>query len=424
MATRIVGLERRLMTVGRIRLGHLVEIKGGKKRPEVLEKPRLTSSTPTLLHQAAGFYGGTVEPWTDAPPGPRQWELYIEKEELPILIPPLETLSQCYECWSASGLRRRCDNQTIQKAANPAEVGQPCQCPPDPDERQELAAKGEACQLTTRISCMLPELKTIGLWGLTTHSYYASLWTAGMVEMLETLAKQGRICEAALKIERQTRKDKQGRRKNFAIPTIMPTEMTPRLLFAPEMREALQLEAPTPRADERQKALPQHIEEMFGGTAGTPEVFDLIAQIEAAIAGQGGDVGQWEAWAVETVGKPRAAFTVEDYARWLQAVRTVEKRGPRPKEPPTPKTVTGEVLDVETGTNGPWRANVTTLAATLPDSVTPQHAPALVTQVHAACEQALRLAQDPQAAAPAGEAMLERLRTLRDEVSGQLRLGK
>lgn len=243
MLTRIVGLERRLMPIGKIRLGDQIDSSNGRKRPHVLEKVRLTSSNAFLLHEAAKLYGGVPRPWDDAPAGPRQWELYVEAEAIPILIPPIDALMQCYECWSAKGCLRRCNNETIQYAYDPKEVGEPCMCPADPEARQTLAAEGKACKLTTRISCMLPDLPGIGIWVIETHSYYASLWTAGMVEMLESMAKQGRVCEAMLRIERQSRKGKHGVR-HFAIPTIMPHIMTPRQLFASEMRASLGLREP------------------------------------------------------------------------------------------------------------------------------------------------------------------------------------
>ena len=266
MSTRIVGLERRLMPIGKIRFGDQIESRNGKKRPHVLDKPRFTSSNAFILGEAAKLYGGTVRPWEDAPPGARQYELYAEVDAIPILIPPIEALHQCYECWSAKGCLRRCDNETIQHAYAIEEVGQPCSCPADPEERQTLAADGKACKLTTRISCMIPDLPGVGLWTIETHSYYASLWTAGMVELLEAMAKEGRMCEAMLKMERQSRKGRNGVR-NFAIPTIMPQLMTPRQLFAPQMRAGLGLpgeDVPQLSVAQEHKALPEHSADIFG----------------------------------------------------------------------------------------------------------------------------------------------------------------
>ena len=67
MTSRIKGLERRLMPVGKIRCGDQQEYAKGKKRPHVLERPRLTTSNAFLLHEAAKLYGGTVQRLKDAP---------------------------------------------------------------------------------------------------------------------------------------------------------------------------------------------------------------------------------------------------------------------------------------------------------------------------------------------------------------------
>ena len=145
--------------------------------------------------------------------------------------------------------------------------GSPVSAPTIPRRARSLAKDGKACKLTTRISCMLPDLPGIGLWSLETHSYYASVWTAGMVEFLEQLAKEGRICEAMLRIERMTRKRRNGVR-NFAIPTIMPQQMTPRQLFAPQIHAALLPPdvQETGRLLEAGKTLQDHIGDLYGDT--------------------------------------------------------------------------------------------------------------------------------------------------------------
>jgi hypothetical protein len=352
ITTRIKGLDRRLMPIGRIRFGDRQGTsKAGKTGTmQMLERPRMTSSDQPLLERAATLYGGTVRPWLNAPPGPRQWELYIEADAVPIIIPPIEALSQCYEVWSAKGCLRRCNGEQITHAYDLKEVGQPCVCPTDVDERIALANEGKACKLTTRISCMLPDLPGIGLWVIETHSYYASLWTAGMVELLETLAKQGRICEAMLRIERQTRKGRHGTR-NFAIPAIVPHELTPRQLFAPELHQALHpgetlpmLPAAPPAPLEDNIALlygdPTPVDSRTGrlidaSSAQGPssvraDVFEVVARLEAAVAAQGGDahaIEGWKLWAEQKLGKGRAEFTLADWQRLHAAVQAhAEKR--------------------------------------------------------------------------------------------------
>jgi hypothetical protein len=183
---------------------------------------------------------------------------------------------------------------------------------------------------------MLPDLPGIGLWTIETHSYYASLWTAGMVEMLESLAKNGRVCEAMLTIERQTRKGKHGVR-HFSIPTIMPMGMTPRQLFAAEMQAAIMApEEAKPKqiavADE-QKTLAEHIEDVVGMKPyaqtprppfrpGAPPAGTLggtyVAQIEAIILGQKGDIPAFWAWAERQMKKAQMEFSEADYQALLR----------------------------------------------------------------------------------------------------------
>jgi hypothetical protein len=194
---------------------------------------------------------------------------------------------------------------------------------------------------------MLPDLPGIGLWVIETHSYYASLWTAGMVELLESMAKQGRMCEALLKIERQSRKTRHGVR-NFAIPVILPQQMTPRQLFAQEMHQALHPGTPLiALPDERQKSLPEHISDLYGDPLPDPlrpDIFDLTAQLEAVVASHHGDLEALYTWAERRFGKPRVQLTTDDLTTLLTLVRNRAKIKTIIED--TPLT---ESMDPETG---------------------------------------------------------------------------
>jgi hypothetical protein len=96
---------------------------------------------------------------------------------------------------------------------------------------------------------------------------------------------------------------------------------------SPAHPQALPLRMLSP--EEAAKDVSAHIEDLCGPPPPDERLLGIVAELEAAIAHQGGDVAEWEAWAVERMGKPRAAFSVDDYTRWLQAVRKVEERGPR-----------------------------------------------------------------------------------------------
>lgn len=98
-----------------------------------------------------------------------------------------------------------------------------------------------------------------------------------------------------------------------------------------------------------------------------------------------------------------------------ETVRSPARAGRRRAADPLPKPDTGAA-----GTNGAWRENVATLAATLPDALSDRAPAALVTQVHETCQRALQLVEQADTPASTGEAMLETLRTLRAEVGAQL----
>jgi hypothetical protein len=96
--------------------------------------------------------------------------------------------------------------------------------------------------------------------------------------------------------------------------------------------QALALRTLSP--EEAAKDVSQHIEDLYGPPPADEHLLGIVAEVEAAIAHLGGDMAQWEAWAEGTVGRPRRDFTVDDYQRWLDAVRVVQQRGPRQKDAP------------------------------------------------------------------------------------------
>ncbi len=101
----LVDVQRRRKELGRIRLGE----KGPKGQPVKLDTFRLTSPAEFYLDEAAKRYGGTVQPWDDAPTG-KQYQLVTETDRLDVIVPPQRiTDRQHYELWSAGGLLRRCD---------------------------------------------------------------------------------------------------------------------------------------------------------------------------------------------------------------------------------------------------------------------------------------------------------------------------
>ncbi len=209
----ILNLQRRLVQVGRIRLGEQVEItkKDGSKgtRPAKLENWRLTSRDEVRLRAAAKVFGGEVRPWEGRS---GEFELYTETDSLPVLLMPGQAISQAYELWSGGGCKRRCDGETEQLSDSA------CLC--DPEQRE--------CKPHTRLNVLLPDVAGIGCWRLDTQGYYAATELTGTVDLLEMATVRGVLLPARLRIDqRSVLRDGQTRR--FPVPTldidVRPLEM-------------------------------------------------------------------------------------------------------------------------------------------------------------------------------------------------------
>ena len=201
----IIGLQRRLVEVGRIRMGEKAE--GG--RPVRLETWKLTSRDQVRLKAAANAFGGEVREWKDHP---GQYELHTTVDALPILLMPGQAISQHYELWSGGGCKRRCDGQTEQLSDGA------CLC--DPEQRE--------CKPHTRLNVLLPDVAGVGAWRLDTTGYYAAVELTGTVDLLEVATMRGVLLPARLRIDqRSVLRDGQTRR--FPVPTldidVRPLEM-------------------------------------------------------------------------------------------------------------------------------------------------------------------------------------------------------
>ena len=200
-------VQRRMMQLGRVRMGE----KGTKGEPKKLDTFRFTSASSDLLASVAGKYGGDVKPWAGAP-DEGYFELVTETAELDIVLPPVFSQadgsptvpwSQWLEMWSAGGCQRRCDGETD------AISGKPCLC--DPDNR--------ACQITTRISFLMPDILGFGVWRLDSHGWNAAAELPGTLELLHQAAAQGQFIPATLRIEHRTKKEG-GQTRRFVVPVV------------------------------------------------------------------------------------------------------------------------------------------------------------------------------------------------------------
>lgn len=198
----LLGVQRRLVELGRIRLGD----KGSKGEPRKLTSFRLTSASRHHLEAAAKVYGGAVRPWTGAP-DEGYFELLTTSAQLDILIPPtLSAYSQFYELWDAGGCQRRCDGEVELIS------GGACVC--DPDQRD--------CKVTTRVSVMLPKVPGLGVWRLETHGWNAAASLPSTLDLLGT-GGRGSFIPAVLRLEQRSSKRKENGRtltRRFVVPVI------------------------------------------------------------------------------------------------------------------------------------------------------------------------------------------------------------
>ena len=227
----ILELQRRFMTLGRVRLGE----KGPKGEPKRLDSFRFTTASQDLIRAVADVYGGTPEPWVDAPDGEGYWQVTTEARELNIVLPPVysdadgsptTTYSQWLESWTAAGAQRRCDGETEMLS------GQPCLCRPAVAEGGEEA---RVCQMTTRVSFLLPDLPGVGVWLMTSHGYNAAVELPGTLELLVRAAASGAFIEAVLRIEQRVKKQPGEPTKRFVVPVIDLPSMTLKQLASGEV---------------------------------------------------------------------------------------------------------------------------------------------------------------------------------------------
>lgn len=194
----ILDLQLRHRRRGEIRIGK----KGDKGQPVKLDTFRLTSSDYEAIRDAAELYGGTPERWGD------KWEVVTTVSVLPVRVPVQDPENLTwYEHWTAGGLQRRCDGETIQSDATKPS----CQC--DPAKRE--------CVMTTRINFVLPELKGISPWKFESHGYNAAVELGAAVNLIyQAMARTGMIPEATLEIEERVTKRPGEPTRRYIVPVL------------------------------------------------------------------------------------------------------------------------------------------------------------------------------------------------------------
>jgi phage gp16-like protein len=265
----IINLQRKLTEVGRIRLG----ASSDKGAPTKLDKFRLTSKSREALDAAAEVYGGTVTAWKS--PDGDAFELVTNVSVLDVVVPPGNALSQWYELWSGAGCQRRCDGETETLSNTP------CKCPTDQQVRSEMSGKGQACKPTTRLSVILPKIKTVGIWRLETHGYNAATELAGIAELLEKVSANNGYLPATLRLEQRSAR-RAGKLSRFAVPVLEVGATVQEAIAASAGQTAPAIEYQRPVA----KTLPQVVmpepefEEEEAPTIIEPKVIEVVAEPE------------------------------------------------------------------------------------------------------------------------------------------------
>lgn len=221
----ILDIQQRFRELGRIRTGQQVAtgkvIESGKRKGEPITRPtkldrfRLTSPRPDLIDQAASVFGGKPAPWHNDGTGGDEYEVVVEVESLPVVVPPGDFFEQWYELWTGGGCERRCDGE------RQVIVDRACACPADVIERQELASKGKACKPTTRVRLFLPDVADVGIWRLESHGFHAAAELGGAAGLVEAATRLGAMIPADLRLQAREGARRPGeQRRKFYVPAI------------------------------------------------------------------------------------------------------------------------------------------------------------------------------------------------------------
>lgn len=192
----ILNIQRRMAEQGRIRLGH--KVGSGRGRPEKLDRFRFTSANERLIADIARLYGGEPRPWDNG--GKAEHEVITDAKSIPVIVVK-GGFSQWMETWSGGGCTHRCDGVTN------ALTGDLC----DQDSREHLEAKP-----TTRLSVMLRDVETLGVWRMESHGWNAAAELPSMAELAMVV---GDLVPATLHlVERKSIKD--GKTSRFVVPVL------------------------------------------------------------------------------------------------------------------------------------------------------------------------------------------------------------
>jgi hypothetical protein len=208
--TPLKDFQRRVPEAGRLRFGIKTE-----RAMKALETWRVTSRDESQIRLIAERYGGEPRRWEPGR-GRSEWEVVTTSTTLEVIVPPPHVAlggTPVYEMWTAAGLQRRCDGETLSVATQTPDGAivfeQPCIC----------ANKGLMdCKPITRLNVMLPDVPFTGMWMMEAKGWNAAKELPGMVDMVFTIQEHG-FARALLRLERRT-KTENGRTSHFVVPVL------------------------------------------------------------------------------------------------------------------------------------------------------------------------------------------------------------
>lgn len=262
MGGRIIDMQHRLRTIGRIRLGTY------EGRPKASEFFIPTSEFEHFIRQMADIYGGVVEQWKPQGDGGMQWRLMNpELTSIDAIIPPgRDPLDQAYEKWSRGGKQARCNGEFVEN------LNRPCICKQQWGPRfWENAPQQQACKLHTRLNLWVPEVEDIGTWLLETKGANAGAELPGFVDMMRGMFSDKVALPVRIWLVPRTAREK-GKLKLYTKVEIAIRGMN-------AMQAASRIMAAAPKHAELAAGAS---EDRLAIESGQPEQIDYIAAIRVA----------------------------------------------------------------------------------------------------------------------------------------------
>jgi Recombination directionality factor-like len=209
---RLVDAQRHLRERGRIRLGYSTRNAKGDKIPHKLQTFMFSAPDRETLDQVAALFGGEVEAWAEG--GTDAWRVTTSVASLNVLFASGMTLSQSFDQYRGGFHVLACDGVTLRRSGKGRRlIAEPCTC--DPEDR--------ACQLTTHLCVILPDLPGLGVWRLVTHSHHAAAELLGAMDVVEAAVAAGmRVPGRLFLTERQVRRliDGKPETRKFIVPVL------------------------------------------------------------------------------------------------------------------------------------------------------------------------------------------------------------